>query len=555
VKDLDNDKVPDLIISAMIGDPNDPSSVQRWVETISGKTGTPIWKFDLPSEWFQLPTNTEVPFGMRHALAFTGNSSGGSGGGYYSYDRVRDRTQAEYHTSHFYAADAPIIVTLRGSGSSKRDSATVMIVAGDHVVRLRVSDGQPAGAMQQLTMRPSYPARWADVDGDGMLDAITLEENGNQQLKLSAWSPSKEQRLWEKKIKSYWLRKTVLDVPIPEWPVIDDLDGDGAADVLIPNGSSATATTTWNDRRRPSGDIELVDGRTGKVRWQYRVRTADQQVDHFLAGTDVDGDGWRDVFVASLWGNPFELYLEAVSGKNGRPIWIAHRPIVSRQNTTTEWYLRDLRLWDNGGVPLLVALVQSSYSSDLVGYSIRGADGQWIGELANVLETHVTDVDGDELSELLMVQEKVAGSPDQGLTIDCLRGHLPELYRRLGANWKIAADYDSDGVRDWVARDSGLSAMSGATGEILWSTKTPATDASMVIDLSTPLFSTNSSSHEREQGKSPPSDDLNGDKIPDLMLIRGGNYSMGLYHSPLFAVSGKKAARPPKIMRLSHRRK
>ncbi len=63
--DLDGDEVPELIVSVI--DVTASGKVQgqvmsgdRWVEAISGATGKTVWRYDLPTSWFDLQPSAEV---------------------------------------------------------------------------------------------------------------------------------------------------------------------------------------------------------------------------------------------------------------------------------------------------------------------------------------------------------------------------------------------------------------------------------------------------------------------------------------------------------------
>src|SRR5262249_22653146 len=86
-----------------------------------------------------------------------------------------------------------------------------------------------------------------------------------------------------------------------------DLDGDGRPETVTP--------------------LQVLDGATGQERWKTgHSRMAGRAV---VVGPDLDGDGWRDMFLAQVTaGEPFGhppgvrvLIAEARSGKDGRALW------------------------------------------------------------------------------------------------------------------------------------------------------------------------------------------------------------------------------------------
>ena len=89
--------------------------------------------------------------------------------------------------------------------------------------------------------------------------------------------------------------------------------------------------------------MRLIDGATGKTRWSRPLRPdtpgKDGLVDLAVA-PDLNGDGTRDIVTVSLFDgrNPpaaatdvlpeeRRLYVDALSGKDGRALWVWHRDL------------------------------------------------------------------------------------------------------------------------------------------------------------------------------------------------------------------------------------
>src|SRR5262249_25144318 len=84
--------------------------------------------------------------------------------------------------------------------------------------------------------------------------------------------------------------------------------------------------------REDRGAVEVLDGATGKRRWPYTfpklpiLGLQTGQWASVIAGPDLDGDGRREVFLASSCVIPGKkeearLFVEALSGQDGRPLW------------------------------------------------------------------------------------------------------------------------------------------------------------------------------------------------------------------------------------------
>ena len=113
------------------------------------------------------------------------------------------------------------------------------------------------------------------------------------------------------------------------WPWVADLDGDGKAAVVVP----IIART----RRLPYeswGGVELLDGATGAPQWQHRLKlsASSHLCEQLLVGPDIDGDGRRDLFVATTascqggrrrgeWTPKDAVFVDALSGKDGHTLW------------------------------------------------------------------------------------------------------------------------------------------------------------------------------------------------------------------------------------------
>jgi hypothetical protein len=129
-----------------------------------------------------------------------------------------------------------------------------------------------------------------------------------------------------------------------DWPLIADLDGDGSSEIVIPGESMARRGASLSgDSPAPTGEIVVVDGRTGNSRWRCRVVTMHQQLDRFIVGPDINGDQVRDLFVATMSGNIRKLYVDALSGKDGDLLWWFSQAVEPSLEA-----IGKLRWWPNG---------------------------------------------------------------------------------------------------------------------------------------------------------------------------------------------------------------
>ena len=301
VGDLDGDGTSDLLATFVDRRPREPSQPgqtgpQRWVESMSGATGKPLWRFDLDPQWFDLPQGTNAPYAFQWFEGRGGGSSSSGGSRRRGHKFVRSG-------SHVYAPDPARVV-------QTRDGRAIVLAVGRHLVALDPRTGKPLWPADDSGMRPGLGVIWADMDGDGWPDAVLVEEPAPRPggpggglpppFPVAVFSLVKHALLWKKELTAFWPHQPEQVVSAPRWPVVADLDGDGACELIAPNGTSDD--NVWHTYKREWGDLEVLDGATGQSRWKRRLMTLDEQIDHFAVGPDLDGDGVREVFAAVLWG-------------------------------------------------------------------------------------------------------------------------------------------------------------------------------------------------------------------------------------------------------------
>lgn len=537
--DCDHDGVPDIVAifaetEASAAPNNNRPAVRCWIEAISSSSGQTIWRFDIPAEYLAIEPNEKAPIDLRWYVGYeAGYSAGGGGSAMIGRHRVRTGGwRFERRGAHGYRPAAFVSFTI---GSMPR----LGIVAGSTFFSLDPTTGSPADEPIELGIRPGRICQWGDLDGDGNPDMAMIQAVSNAptgaRVRLVAWSPSQRRQLWNRLLDADWPQMPAASIEAPKWPLVCDLDGDGKCEVIAPDGRSPAATTTsFVVSQVPWGGLSVIDGATGQTRWSQRLVTMDCQVDHVIDGPDVDQDGCRDLLVATLVGEEFRTYVDALSGRSGQKLWTNSTTPPSDNNSSQEFYLAPLAWWSAGadGWPqLLVHIVSGGFGAgqNMVGvFSARDGHTTRVGH--NITSMRPADMDGDGVPDLLMYNSHTPHSSDNGGVLHCLRGVQSEAWAQLGDRGEPQCDFDGDGIRDLIAGwpDSALEATSGSSGKTLWRTE---------INSDYREFQTRSAAANPDAVG-----DLDGDGIGDLL----GWTFVSRYREkaqPFFAISGKTGRR------------
>jgi serine/threonine protein kinase/outer membrane protein assembly factor BamB len=553
--DLDADGTPDVIATMADIGPTPQMAGSRsvarcWVEALSGKTGDTLWSFEIPRDFFELPPGEEVPYDLRwFAGAFGGTTS--SGGGILTQGRHRFRDAPTFQRTGLHAYRPASVQMIRVSGQDR-----LAIVAGTQFLSLDPVTGQAIDQPFDLEARPGRTCQWADMDGDGNSDLVLLERskaaknkspknnpsnfgnasNSTTCVRLVTWSVAERKQLWAKELDARWPQQPTWTVESPPWPLVVDLDGNHQCEVVVPHGSSSDGTLGWTGgfSSIPWGALEVLDGPTGQSLWTRRLVTIDQQVDRFVVGPDLDGDGYREIFTATLVGKQFSLYVDALSGKQGTTLWTQSLEMPPDRNSSVEYCLAQPIWWQAGedGWPQLITQVVEGDPGNrrsLIGLVSAGT-GRVTRLGHNVTSLLPADVDGDGTQDLIVFDSKSSSALDLGGRLHCLRGVANEIWAKLGDTGDPLGDLDGDGTQDLVSgfpRNT-LTATSGASGQILWRSK--------IVEDARPFHVRAADARRLGNG------DLNGDGFEDLLGWTDVAHRRRL-GNPFFALSGKTGKR------------
>jgi hypothetical protein len=535
--DCNRDGIPDVIATFMdIG--QQPVMVQNrfaamcWVEAISGKTGEKIWSYEIPADCFDLPVGQEVPYDLRWFAGSGGGSmSGGGSRMTQGRHRSRDPGQLERTGPHAYRPAFMELVSVSGASQ-------LAVVAGKQLIALDPESGKPKETPQILGSRPGRSGQWVDVDNDGISDFVYLEPilgtgiGATTKARMVVWSPAKRKQLWGKNLDANWPQRPAWTVDPPLWPLVVDLNGDKRSEMVVPDGGSGRRGFggRFGSSDIPWGLVSVLSGETGQPLWTKRLVSMDQHVGHFIAGPDINKDGYREVYAVTLEGTQSRAHVDALSGQTGATLWTAS------QTAPAGSYNRDFQLqppqwWQAGpdGWPqLVVQLVEDEMGgSGSVVATFSAGTGRKVHVGHNISAVRPADIDGDGTEDLLVFNSKTARASDLGGKIHCLRGVAAEGWVRLGDAGEPLADFNGDGTLDLVTGFPSTTAIatSGATGKVLWS--------SQIADVGREYQVRTAASPIGKWGG-----DLDGDGIGDL-LGWSNNATYGQQGTPFFALSGK----------------
>ncbi len=530
VPDADSDGVAELV--AVFGSSNLRASPTRFLECLSGRTGNTIWRSELQDAWFQTP-GVALPDEATWFVDISGYSSSG-GGSYstgYGVGVVRHPSALSLSGANYPGLFSPLLVEFGGG-------TAVVAAAGSRLVGIDPASGRHLWPPIDLVLPCQRQPQAADLDGDGQPEVVLLQPEAASLGRVraasvvSAWSLARCAKIWEHVLAAEApVRRPKLGSPLPIWPYVADLEGDGRSEVIV---SDAVSWAAGQDL--PWADLLVLEtvGGGARVRWQKPIKTMDRRIDFFAAGPDIDGDGVRDVFAASMYagergGQESGLYIDAISGADGQTLWWANRPMQDR-------YVGGLAWWHQtpDGWPLLLVsaeLDRGSPSGREV-LALSAATGQVVAGVSEFDELLLQDADGDSVQELFLWSRASNQAALAGGQLFALRSSPSEVWRRAGGSWSVTGDLDGDRWADLASISLGgvpvVSAISGRDGRRLWRA---------------PL----AGQHPHPTSMHPLDADLDGDGTADLLAyrdMRQGILAFSLRRQfPLEAISGRTGKR------------
>ncbi len=180
----------------------------------------------------------------------------------------------------------------------------------------------------QLGFTPIRPLQQADLDGDGEPELLALEFGpAFRHNTLHAFSIMTGRELWAEIVgEVYYDRSRWYVAANPDLPMTADLDDDGRPEIVAAGSGAIPPLGNYRG-------VKLLDGLTGKLRWQRPMSpdsSASDGLIQAIIAPDLNGDGTRDLVTISLFAGknpakagqpppdePARAYVDAISGKDG----------------------------------------------------------------------------------------------------------------------------------------------------------------------------------------------------------------------------------------------
>ncbi len=487
----------------------------RWLEAINARTGESLWRLEMPP------------------------ASG-----------------SKHQPVHFWASLEVV------SPRVETERSFVVATVSQFVVAVDIETGKTLWEPHDLGRLLRLP-RLADLNGDGLVEvlSVTVVEGGTPQLTVTSLSDRKP--LWSAPLT--WFPESSPMV----WPDVVDLEDDGRSEVLLPNNESRSKTYGTG--------VRVLDGATGQQKWSrwfpnspHQRKRAQTKSERYAVGPDLDGDGLRELFRASIrsefrprlaqegHSHHYEehmLFVDCFSGRDGRSLWWQRVPLGLTEYAAMTGTIGEMLWWgsanaisrnalasgselgqtsaanepDASAFRLIVPIHRHPDTQDYGGthslFVLSAATGRVERQADDLGFPKLVDWNNDGLDDLAVIvpdDPVVFGNRHQypnrmdGKFV-VLRGSPPEAFRRLD-RWIEEQDFDGDGIAELSRPMGGMGVnyavqiASGRDGRIMskWKSEWPETPRSFTVG--------------ELHSFAPPLGDFDGDGLADLLITRESRF-------------------------------
>ena len=536
VTHVDDDGVADLIASYGIeGRADDGRTITMGiVHALSGSTGESIWKYEIDPKLHNTNKMPYAPFSARwYHEPFMGIEPTASEGlnDVWAYEESGISESRNNHEGDWVPYGPALDPTSQGK--------EIVLFAGKQRLNLDIRSGKLVSS-GPLNDTPVRMPQWIE-ETQQFLVCTRILPNKNATgsakkrtaLRVALWDSAWIKPIWQIDVAADWEWQIDFDEitrKLRKWPLIEDLDGDGVNEVILP-ADSAASTDAW--REVPKGKIQVLDIKTGKPKLvSESITNMAGQLNHFAVADDVDGDGIRDIAVVSQFAGPevgrsdrdatrLYIYVDVLSGKDGRQL----RRMQSRPTEIEHGHRTNIKRIEELDGSLLVEVTRSEHfdgsRDQLLMFDLYR--GRLASSTDRVQQPQLLDLDRNATRELVCWSAKDRSEIRSGGRLSAYR-----VSRDTSAQWKYldqhlvgVPDVDGDGIGDALQippapNGREIAMVSGATGRSIWKHRYRASGTIHVY---------------------PAQSDFDGDGSDDILV---GQFSPQIKkQKPLGAISGR----------------
>ncbi len=356
---------------------------------------------------------------------------------------------------------------------------------------------------------------------DGRPLALTVLPGLSNETDFAAWDVAADAVVWERTIESDLgrLPQSYLSREL-NFPIVTDLDGDGADEWIAPSHVSGTKWS--NSMKPPYGMVMAHKGNDGKAIWKqpFYLPNSDEMIERGVMVSDQDGDGWKDLLLATRFQGGgvrggVACFVDLVSGRTGHRIWHSQVRTESSKPTLGPNELVDLKVLED---KRMIAVVTHSGAKVFNMESPRPYSTTFLNLDSGAEEAFGLGIRATSFSHDTWLEHRLPPSESGPHTRQLVGWAYPNmkkdsidnltLWRSEDHSCSLYTDVDHDGFPEVIGtqirvgyREEVL--LNGLTGKKSWSIKTPTQKGAP---------SRNMFWHELEQ-------DVDKDGLDDLVVL------------------------------------